>query len=194
MYGKEVNGQITQTYGLENIMFSPTVYQPAHTLSEEQRQEFGVVYINEPVQPSYNPITHTIAAGVYEKQNGAWTKTWAVTPRALSEAKERMKDALEVTHRNQSEAGVVINDIRVSTDARALALLVGAKQGGKSTRKFATRNGRAELTKVQFDALVTGVDDFLQACQDRYYDLFGLIEAAQDVPSLSLIDLAAGWP
>lgn len=109
--------------------------------------------------------------------------------------KAAKKLALAAMAKNRRNAQITSGGVTVSiADPDALALLTGAKQGGKPTRKIVATSGRHELTKVQFDALVGAIDDYLQGIYDNHYDKDAAIDAAADESALNAIDMNAGWP
>ena len=61
-----------------NVEFSPTVFQPAHTLTTEQLQEFRVYPLAPTEAPAYNPITHGIRAADPVQVAGQWQQAWDV--------------------------------------------------------------------------------------------------------------------
>ncbi len=52
MYAQQINNQWTELRG--NIVFSPTVYQTAESLTGDQRIQFGVYLIDERTPPAVN--------------------------------------------------------------------------------------------------------------------------------------------
>ncbi len=52
MYAQQINGMWTELRG--NIVFSPTVYQTAESLTGDQRIQFGVYLIDERTPPAVN--------------------------------------------------------------------------------------------------------------------------------------------
>lgn len=52
MYAQQINGIWQELSG--NIVFSPTVYQTAESLSDEQRIEFGVYPLDQTPQPEFD--------------------------------------------------------------------------------------------------------------------------------------------
>lgn len=113
---------------------------------------------------------------------------------SLVEQKTRRIDHLRVVTKEKRDAGVTVNGLHVATDADGRSLIIGARQGGKPSRKIVTKTGRAILTKIQVEELATAVDDYLQSVFDNQYDLEEAIEAAADQTALDAIDINAGWP
>tara|TARA_R110000772_G_scaffold268452_1_gene395559 strand:+ start:5923 stop:6411 length:489 start_codon:yes stop_codon:yes gene_type:complete len=107
--------------------------------------------------------------------------------------KEEMLLEVQTLSKTKRNGGIVFNGLDISTDADARSLLTGAKSGGKASRKMVGKGGRANLTKLQFEAMVTAVDDHIQGVFDRHYDLEELIDAATTLTELDAIDITGGW-
>ena len=81
MYAQQINGAWQELRG--NIVFSPTVYQTAESLSDEQRAEFGVYLIVDLPKPSltytqkYSDPVYTVAGSTVERAYSAVDKTQA---------------------------------------------------------------------------------------------------------------------
>lgn len=69
-----------------NFEFSPTVFQPAHTLTPEQMAEFRVYPLTPTEAPAYNALTHSIRAADPVMIEGQWTQQWEVYPLPFDEA------------------------------------------------------------------------------------------------------------
>lgn len=63
-----------------NIEFSPTVFQPAHTLTPEQAEQFRVHPLTPTEAPAFDPITHGVRAAAPVQVDGVWTQQWEVYP------------------------------------------------------------------------------------------------------------------
>lgn len=63
-----------------NIEFSPTVFQPAHTLTPEQAEQFRVYPLTPTEAPAYNPITHAVRPADPALIEGQWMQQWEVYP------------------------------------------------------------------------------------------------------------------
>lgn len=113
---------------------------------------------------------------------------------SLAEQKKRKVGLVSEIAKAKANGGMVVNGLSISTDAAGRSLLAGAKHGGKASRKVVTKTGRAELSKIQFEAVVSAADDFIQSVFDRQYDLGELIDAAANKTQLDAIDIETGWP
>lgn len=63
-----------------NIEFSATVFQPAHTLTPEQAEQFRVYPLTPTEAPAYDPITHGVRAAAPVQVGGVWTQQWEIYP------------------------------------------------------------------------------------------------------------------
>ena len=63
-----------------NFEFSDTVYQPAHTLTPEQAEQFRAHPLAHTEQPAYDPITHGVRAATPVKVGNDWHQAWEVYP------------------------------------------------------------------------------------------------------------------
>lgn len=63
-----------------NIEFSPTVFQPAHTLTPEQCEQFRVHPLVRTEQPAFDTITHGVRAAAPVLIDGQWTQQLEVYP------------------------------------------------------------------------------------------------------------------
>ena len=63
-----------------NIEFSATVFQPAHTLTQEQCEQFRVYPLTPTELPAYDPITHGVRAATPVKVGNDWHQAWEVYP------------------------------------------------------------------------------------------------------------------
>ena len=115
-------------------------------------------------------------------------------PNSLVDMKKRRLGLLAEIVKQKRTAGVTVNGLHIATDADGRSFLLGAKQGGKPSRKIVTKTGRAILTKAEVEALSTAVDDYLHAVFDNQYDLEEAIETASDQYAFDAIDITAGLP
>jgi len=195
LYGKLENNQITQTYGSNNVEFSPTVFQQARTLTAEQRQEFGVVEIARTPQPAHDAKTQTVKQGDYALVNGAWTETWVVTTLPLAEAKARYHAEINSIKQSKMTGTITVSGLEIGLDADSKGLMALGKTNNRTTRKIHTQAGtRAVLTGAQFDGLIATIENFGQLVMDRAYDLSEAVESAVDISALTAIDISSGWP
>lgn len=63
-----------------NFEFSPTVFQPAATLTPEQMDQFRVRPLMHTEQPAFDPITQGVRAATPVLIDGHWTQQWEVYP------------------------------------------------------------------------------------------------------------------
>lgn len=110
-------------------------------------------------------------------------------------AKSRADYARLVREKAKSlrDGGTVINGMAIATDVDARTRLLGAKVNPKESRKVVAKGGRAIMTGAQLNAIVDGIDAFLQSVDDKEYDCLELIDATADA-DLSTLDLETGWP
>lgn len=89
MYAQQINGQWTELRG--NIVFSPTVYQTAESLTDEQRAQFSV-YPLDNVQPSFDPETQTAERTGYafDEQTQRVSVVWTVRDLTVEERRARI--------------------------------------------------------------------------------------------------------
>lgn len=74
-----------------NVVFSPTVYQTAESLTEEQRAEFDVHYITQTLKPE---VDHTfdVTEADPELVDGKWTQVWVVSDASAEDVKRRTEE------------------------------------------------------------------------------------------------------
>ena len=123
-------------------------------------------------------------------------KVWMPVPtdaEKIERLADDLKDQVSEIAKQKRDGGVTVEGLEIATDTDARSLLTGAKQGGKANRKMVGKNFRANVTKVQFDAIVDAVDAHIQAVFDRQYDLHEEIDAATDEATLKAIDITSGW-
>lgn len=63
-----------------NIKFSPTVFQPAHTLTPEQAEQFRVYPLLPADSPAHDPITHAVRVVTPVKVGNDWHQVWEIYP------------------------------------------------------------------------------------------------------------------
>lgn len=63
-----------------NIEFSATVFQPAHTLTPEQCEQFRVHPLTPTEAPAFDPITQGVRAATPVKVGNDWHQQWEVFP------------------------------------------------------------------------------------------------------------------
>lgn len=79
MYARQINGIWTEAVG--DIVYSPTVYQTAESLSDEQRAEFGLYLVVDAPRPALTPSqkygdpTYTIVGTTVERSYPVVAKT-----------------------------------------------------------------------------------------------------------------------
>ena len=70
--------QYLRTLPSGNIEFSDTVFQPAHTLTPEQAEQFRVYPLTPAEAPAYDPITHAVRPADHALIDGQWVQQWEV--------------------------------------------------------------------------------------------------------------------
>lgn len=91
MYAQQINGVWTELRG--NIVFSPTVYQTAESLSDEQRAEFGVFPLVDQLRPDI-AATQKYGSAVYALLNGTVERSWPVIEKTAEEIEFDRKAAV----------------------------------------------------------------------------------------------------
>ena len=159
--------------------------------SEELKAQVGVVEVPDPVVASGpKPDHNEYCERVYDDGAG----NWAVTDYDFEVAQDKIKSAAAQKCKTLRDGGLMFNGLKVSTDTNARGLLNGARNDRRATRKVVTSSGRAELTSAQFNALVDAVEDFIQSCFEREFDIQEAVDTAQTIDDLKAIDVTAGWP
>jgi hypothetical protein len=75
-----VNGAYVRKFDDSDIIeWGEDCRQPAHTLSDAQRIQYGILPFTYSAQPSYNALTQTCGETDPALVNGAWTQQWVVT-------------------------------------------------------------------------------------------------------------------
>ncbi|MDP2141260.1 MAG: hypothetical protein Q8L20_10660 [Gammaproteobacteria bacterium] len=177
-----------EMWRLANPNVSPPEGMPAEWMERE-----GIVEVIEVLPPV---VDARLQVSTWEAafEAGEWRQSWAVSDRSITEAKGFLKDALAEKYDQVSQRGFVYAGIRIGTDARSLALLIGAKVGGKNSRRVVTRHARVVLSKNEFDQMVVAADNFLQACQDNYFLIQQSIDDCTTITQLASVDIDYGWP
>ncbi len=101
-----------------NIEFSDTVFQPAHTLTPEQCEQFRVHQLTPAEPPAYDPITHGVRAATPVLIDGQWTQQWEVFPLPAEEVAANQAAAIQAA-REQAKAQrqAAVDAIKVTTQA-----------------------------------------------------------------------------
>lgn len=101
-----------------NVEFSPTVFQPAHTLTPEQMDQFRVRPLVHTDQPAFDPITHGVRAAAPVQVDGVWTQQWEVYPLPAEEVAANQAAALQAA-REQAKAQrqAAVDAIKLTTQA-----------------------------------------------------------------------------
>jgi len=94
MYAQQIENTWKELIG--NIVFSPTIYQTAESLTDEQRQEFNVYLIEEAAIPSVSS-TQKLGSIVYTLKDNVVEKSYTVIDKTSEEiAQETAYKALQV--------------------------------------------------------------------------------------------------
>ena len=78
-----------------NFEFSDTVFQPAHTLTQEQCEQFRVYPLVHTDQPAFDPITHGVRAATPVKVGNDWHQAWEVYPLPAEEVEANQAASTE---------------------------------------------------------------------------------------------------
>lgn len=105
------NGVFQQRLSEGNFLFSPTVFQPASTLTPEQRTEFGVFELVNTAQPAYDTLSQNCMDSGTELVAGQWTQVWAITPATAGQVQSRgtaiIQNFLDATARTRGYDGIL---------------------------------------------------------------------------------------
>lgn len=82
------DGTFTQCVG--NVEFSPTVFQTAESLTDEQRKAFSVFEVVDEYPPLAPDHRH-VEQWTYRVEDGAVVRTWAQLPIPMEERAQRLK-------------------------------------------------------------------------------------------------------
>lgn len=74
-----------------NVVFSPTVYQTAESLTDEQRAEFDVHFVHQLPKPTVDH-TFNVTEADPEFKDGNWFQVWAVSDASAEEVEQRTND------------------------------------------------------------------------------------------------------
>jgi hypothetical protein len=162
--------------------------------------EFGYDLVTDTSKPLPSSKMKRIHLDGAILSGSSWVQNWVELDiysndaDGIANAKRVFSSEVSAKASTVRDGGTTIAGLGLATNAAARSLLAGAKVGGKANRKVVTRTGRANLSKVDFDALVAGVDDFIQAVFDNEYDLLEAIDAATTLAEIEAIDITVGWP
>lgn len=98
------NGTYWRTLPDGNVEFSQTVFQPAHTLTPEQCEEFRVRPLERSAWPYFDPMTHRVEEGDPVLQDGQWVQVWNVIPLTEAELEAKRQQARDEAKRKRAEA------------------------------------------------------------------------------------------
>ncbi len=87
-----------------NFGFSPTVFQPAHTLTPEQCEQFRVYPLVRTEQPAFDPITQGVRAATPVLIDGHWTQQWEVYPLPAEEVEANQAAAAQALQQSIVDA------------------------------------------------------------------------------------------
>lgn len=101
-----------------NIEFSDTVFQPAHTLTPEQCDQFRVHPLAPTEAPAFDTITHGVRAAAPVLIDGQWTQQWEVYPLPAEDVVANQAAAAQAA-REQAKAQrqAAVDAIKVTTQA-----------------------------------------------------------------------------
>ena len=110
--------QYPRTLPSGNIEFSPTVFQPAHTLTPEQAEQFRVYPLTPTEVPAYDTITHGVRAATPVKVGNDWHQAWEVFPLPAEDVVANQAAAAQAA-REQAKAQrqAAVDAIKVTTQA-----------------------------------------------------------------------------
>lgn len=101
-----------------NIEFSPTVFQPAHTLTPEQAAQFRVYPLTPTEAPTYDPVTHGARAATPVKVGNDWHQQWEVYPLPAEEfAANQAAAAQAAREQAKAQRQAAVDAIKVTTQA-----------------------------------------------------------------------------
>lgn len=74
-----------------NVVFSPTVYQTAESLTDEQRAEFDVHFVHQLPKPTVDH-TFNVTEADPEFKDGNWFQVWVVSDASAEEVEQRTNE------------------------------------------------------------------------------------------------------
>ena len=198
--------QYLRTLPSGNIEFSPTVFQPAHTLTPEQAEQFRVYPLTPAEAPAYNPITHAVRPADPALIDGQWVQQWDVFQLSDAEIAERT-EALKTSLLNQvtqlrwerETGGITLpGGVRVGTSIedqnRITSVTANAKLAGVSTVDFKAATGWVTLTLAEVQGIAAAIATHVQACFSAERAHHEAIDSITTLEGLRGHDLSAGWP
>ena len=87
-----------------NFEFSDTVYQPAHTLTQGQCEQFRVYPLVRTEQPAFDTITQGVRAATPVLIEGQWTQQWEVYPLPIEEVEANQAAAAQALQQSIVDA------------------------------------------------------------------------------------------
>lgn len=191
-----------------NIEFSATVFQPAHTLTPEQCEQFRVHPLVPVAAPAYDKLTHGVRPANPVLVGDDWCQAWEVYPlpaediesnRRAKAEQLRMDLRAEYERRTAQIANPYPPSERESwpvqiSEARELQADPAAITPWINAAADARGMDRAELAAriVALDTAYRTIHGALTGARQR---IEGLIDAAaEDLTALVAIDVKAGWP
>lgn len=134
--------QINQSGGYDrtlpsgNHAFSPTVFQPAHTLTPEQMAEFRVAPLVVAPKPNYDEDTEVVRQLEPALQGDQWVQGWQVQPLSPEEIEQRRKAKVPA---------------RVTMRQARLALLGAGLLGNVDTAVNALPSPQKEAARIEWE-------------------------------------------
>lgn len=189
-----------------NFEFSPTVFQPAHTLTPEQMAEFRVFPLVDAPQPEYDPITQRVIGLGPALIDGTWTQQWAVetlTAEEIAANTGALRNSLtaQVTSlRWQHETGGITlpGGIQIATGTddqnRITTVIANAQLAGVTAVDFKSASGWVTLTLEQVQGIAAAIALHVQACFSAERAHHEAIDALASIEALQAYDVTAGWP
>lgn len=149
-----------------NVVFSPTVYQTAESLSDEQRAQFGVVFVAEKLPPQHDADTHVAERDgiVYNDTLKQWETGWKIRPLTAEELAARVPQSVSMRQARLALlqfgllAGVDAALAAISDDMQRQAAQIEWEYAAIVERNSALvqqLGGALGLTAQQFDQLFT---------------------------------------
>lgn len=191
-----------------NFEFSDTVFQPAHTLTPEQCDQFRVHPLVPVAAPAYDKLTQGVRPANPVLVGDDWCQAWEVYPLPAEEIESnrvakavqlRMDLRAEYERRTAQIANPYPPSERESwpvqiSEARELQADPAAITPWINAAATARGMDRAELAAriVALDTAYRTIHGALTGARQR---IEGLIDAAaEDLAALVAIDVKAGWP
>lgn len=191
-----------------NIEFSDTVFQPAHTLTPEQCEQFRVHPLVPVAAPAYDKLTQGVRPANPVKVGNDWHQSWEVYPlpaediesnRVAKAVQLRMDLRAEYERRTAQIADPYPPSERESwpvqiSEARAMQDDPAAPTPWIDAAAAARGMDRSQLALriVALDNAYRTIHGALTGARQRIED--DINAAAGNLAALSAIDVTEGWP